>query len=191
MQAVAGLVESGHIQKGLAIGTDTAQSKPHDALEYTSASAGVAFIFWDLRSLQSRLSLIHPIHPIRRIFGAAMDHVFHPMPGVLPENRRIFAHVIGASQLLLQQSHVKPGDVTYCVFHMPNARRFPAMLARRLGFTPVQLAPSLTVDFDWKSVCGFIVIGACSGIGSGKARRYNSLWFLMDQEPEVMDSCGK
>ena len=41
MQIVKAMVESKQIKAGLAIGTDTAQSKPGDALEY-SAAAGAA-----------------------------------------------------------------------------------------------------------------------------------------------------
>jgi hydroxymethylglutaryl-CoA synthase len=56
-----------------------------------------------------------------------------------------FAHVVGAARRLFEKTHVSPADITYCVFHMPNAK-FPRDVARRLGFTKEQLAPSLTVD---------------------------------------------
>ena len=52
---------------------------------------------------------------------------------------------MGASQLLMKKAKIHPSDVAYCVFHMPNGK-FPREVAKRLGFTKEQLAPSLTVS---------------------------------------------
>ena len=56
-----------------------------------------------------------------------------------------FAHVMGAAVKLFEKSKLQPKDFDYCVFHMPNGK-FPREVAKRLGFTSEQLAPSLTVD---------------------------------------------
>lgn len=42
-------------------------------------------------------------------------------------------------------TNTKASDYDYCIFHMPNGK-FPREVAKRLGFTPDQLAPSLLVD---------------------------------------------
>ena len=44
MQMVIGFVESGMIKYGMAIGSDTSQGRPGDALEYTASAGGAAFI---------------------------------------------------------------------------------------------------------------------------------------------------
>ena len=44
IQAAVGLVKSGMIKYGLAIGADTSQGAPGDALEYTASAGGAAYI---------------------------------------------------------------------------------------------------------------------------------------------------
>ena len=50
MQVTLGLLNSREINYGLVVGSDTAQGKPHDALEYTAASAACAYILGNKRS---------------------------------------------------------------------------------------------------------------------------------------------
>ena len=45
MQTAVAFVGSGMAEYALAIGMDAAQSKPGDALEYTAAAGGAAYIF--------------------------------------------------------------------------------------------------------------------------------------------------
>jgi len=44
MQMCMGMVQAGMIEYGLAIGADTAQGRPNDALEFTAGSGGAAFL---------------------------------------------------------------------------------------------------------------------------------------------------
>jgi hydroxymethylglutaryl-CoA synthase len=144
MQAIAGLIESGHIAYGLAIGADAAQSKPHDALEYTSAAAGAAFLFGrtpGIATLHSYTSFSSDTPDFWRRDGIR----FPSHAGRFTGEPAYFAHVLGAARRMLEQSHLTPSDFQYCVFHMPNGK-FPRDVASRLGFTTEQLAPSLTVD---------------------------------------------
>jgi hydroxymethylglutaryl-CoA synthase len=144
IQAIAGLVGAGQISYGLAIGADAAQSKPHDALEYTSAAAGVSYIMGTPNpavTLVSYTSYSSDTPDFWRRDG--MRYPTHA--GRFTGEPAYFAHVLGAAHRLMDQAHIEPAGVTHCVFHMPNAR-FPRDAAKRLGFTSAQLAPSLTVD---------------------------------------------
>ncbi len=154
MQAIAGLVAAGHARYGLAIGADVAQSKPHDALEYTSASAGAAYLMSsEARSGSARGST----GLIARLLADTSyssdtpdfwrrDGIRYPShAGRFTGEPAYFTHVMGAATRLLAMTKTKPSDYDYCVFHMPNGK-FPRDVARRLGFTKEQLAPSLTVD---------------------------------------------
>lgn len=144
MVAIAGMVAAGHARYGLAIGADTAQSKPHDALEYTSAAAGAAY-------------LLGSEHIAVRLLGDTSyssdtpdfwrrDGIRYPShAGRFTGEPAYFTHVMGAATRMLEMTNMKPSDFDWCVFHMPNGK-FPRAAAKRLGFTASQLAPSLTVD---------------------------------------------
>lgn len=144
MQAIAGLIGSGHIRYGLAIGSDTAQSKPHDVLEYTSAAAGAAYIIGRKEPIAELLAYTSYSSDTPDFWRR--DGVQYPShAGRFTGEPAYFAHVTGASLRLLTKTQTKPSDYAYCVFHMPNGR-FPRDVAKRLGFTEAQLAPSLVVD---------------------------------------------
>jgi hydroxymethylglutaryl-CoA synthase len=144
IQMIAGLVSSGHISYGMAIGADTAQSKPHDALEYTSASAGVAFILGKTRVAATLLSYTSYSSDTPDFWRR--DGVRYPShAGRFTGEPAYFAHVMGAAKKLLTETKNPPEHIDYCVFHMPNGK-FPRQVAKRLGFTEKQLAPSLTID---------------------------------------------
>jgi hydroxymethylglutaryl-CoA synthase len=144
MQAIAGLVAAGHARYGMAIGTDTAQSKPHDALEYTSAAAGAAYILGS-EGVAVRLRGDTSYSSDTPDFWRR-DGIRYPShAGRFTGEPAYFTHVMGAATRMLDMTAMKPADFDWCVFHMPNGK-FPRSVAKRLGFTPAQLAPSLTVD---------------------------------------------
>jgi len=144
MQIIAGLIGSGHIRYGMAIGADTAQSKPHDVLEYTSGCAGGAVLLGSTDGIAELLSYTSFTSDTPDFWRR--DGIRYPShAGRFTGEPAYFTHVVGASQRLLKETRGKPADYDYCVFHMPNAR-FPKEVAYRLGFSDKQLAPSLTVD---------------------------------------------
>ncbi len=175
MQAIAGLVASGQVRLGLVIGADTAQSKPHDVLEYTSAAAGAAF----LMGREKRSQLTPDRREISNNFQDKLiakllaftsyssdtpdfwrrDGVQYPThAGRFTGEPAYFAHVMGATARLLEKTKSKPSDYAYCVFHMPNGR-FPRDASQRLGFTDEQLAPSLIVDHIGNPYSASVLLG--------------------------------
>lgn len=145
MQVIAGLIGSGHIFCGLAIGADTAQSKPHDVLEYTSAAAGAAFVLGGATSPLLAELVEYTSYSSDTPDFWRRDGVQYPShAGRFTGEPAYFTHVTGAATGLLTKTKSKPSDYAYCVFHMPNGR-FPRDAAKRLGFTSAQLAPSLVV----------------------------------------------
>src|SRR3989344_9663732 len=146
MQVTLGLLNSNEISYGLVIGSDTAQGKPHDALEYTAASAACAYILGNKKSeiiaeVLEMSSFSSDTPDFWRREGARYPSHFGRFTG----QPAYFNHVLNAGKSLLKKSKLKPSDFSYCVFHMPNGK-FPRAVAKKLGFTSLQLASSLTVD---------------------------------------------
>lgn len=144
MQTIAGLVAAGHARYGLAIGADTAQGKPHDFLEYTAAAGGAAFILGS-EKLVAKLLADTSYSSDTPDFWRRDGMRYPSHAGRFTGEPAYYNHVTGAARRLLEMTGTKPADYDYCIFHMPNGK-FPREVAKRLGFTPAQLAPSLLVD---------------------------------------------
>lgn len=143
IEFLAGLIGSGKIKYGMVVGADTAQSKTHDALEYTSASGAAAFVLGSSPAVElidfTSYSSDTPDFWRR-------DGISYPShAGRFSGEPAYFAHVTSASSRLMKKAKISAKNVDYCVFHMPNAR-FPRDVSERLGFSKRQLMPSLVVD---------------------------------------------
>ena len=146
MQATVGLLDGKKINYGLVIGSDTAQGKPHDALEYTAASVGTAYILGNKKSeiiaeILAMTSYTSDTPDFWRREGARYPSHFGRFTG----EPAYFTHVVSNGKKLFERTKTKPTDFAHCVFHMPNGK-FPRIAAKKLGFTPEQLTTSLTVD---------------------------------------------
>lgn len=144
IQAIAGLVAAGHARHGLAIAADTAQGKPHDFLEYTAAAGGAAFLLGSERVV-ARLIADTSYSSDTPDFWRRDGMRYPSHAGRFTGEPAYYTHVMGAATQLLEMTRTTASDYDYCIFHMPNGK-FPREVAKRLGFTPQQLAPSLLVD---------------------------------------------
>jgi hydroxymethylglutaryl-CoA synthase len=144
-QAAIGFVGSGMAHYALAIGADTAQARPGDALEYTASAGGAAY-------------LIGPAQEVLAVFEGSLSYVtdtpdfwrraYQRYPshgGRFTGEPAYFKHITAAAQGLLEALGRKPSDYTYAVFHQPNAK-FPQTVGKQLGFTPEQLKPGLLAN---------------------------------------------
>lgn len=146
MQVSLALIDSGRIEYGLSIGSDAAQGRPHDALEYSAASASCAYILGKkneevIAEILDTSSYSSDTADFWRRDGEKFPSHFGRFSG----EPAYFNHVISESKKLMQENKMKPSDFDFCVFHMPNGK-FPRAVAKKLGFTSEQLAPSLVVD---------------------------------------------
>lgn len=144
LQIVASFVLSGFGEQGLAIGADTAQAEPGDALEFTASAGGAAFVLGKTKLLAKMLATYSVAADIpdfwRRVGESYPQHA-----GRFTAEPAYFKQVFLATRNLLTETKLKPQEIDFCIFHTPNGK-FPRRAAKKLGFTQEQLAPSLIVE---------------------------------------------
>jgi hydroxymethylglutaryl-CoA synthase len=146
MILLVSMVKSGKIKTGLVVGSDCAQAKPHDILEYTASSASAAFIISEDKS-----KIIAEIVDFASFTSDTPDFWrrdgvrFPSHGGRFSGEPAYFAHVLASAKKILSQNSLSAQDFDYCVFHMPNGK-FPREAAKRLGFSSKQQETSLIVD---------------------------------------------
>ncbi len=159
IQACMGLVSSGMIDLGLAIGADVSQGAPGDALEYTAAAGGVAYIIGNKESelaaiIEDTYSFTTDIPDFWRREG--MPYPEHG--GRFTGEPGYFKHVTGAANGLMEKIDTKPADYDYAVFHQPNGK-FPTRVAKMLGFSKEQIKPGLVVPRLGNTYSGSCMMG--------------------------------
>jgi len=158
LQAAIGFVGSGMAGYALAIGMDTAQARPGDALEYTASAGGAAY-------------LVGPAEEALAVFEGSLSYVtdtpdfwrraYQHYPshgGRFTGQPAYFKHIAAAAQGLMQALGTEPADYTHAVFHQPNAK-FPQTAAKRLGFAPAQIETGLLVSEIGNTYAGSSLIG--------------------------------
>ncbi len=155
MQAGLGFVGSGMGQYVLAIGMDTAQGRPGDALEYTAAAGGAAYILGpadeSLALYQGSYSYVTDTPDFWR-----RAHEHYPSHGDrFTGEPAYFQHTLSASQRLMEMMGTTAQDYTWAVFHQPNVK-FPQRAAKMLGFSDAQIEPGLL-----SGVVGNVYAGSC------------------------------
>ena len=158
MQAGIGFVGSGMADYVMAIGMDTAQGRPGDALEYTAGAGGAAYLLGPadqaLAIIQRTLSYVSDTTDFwRRPSTHYPSHAerFSGDPGY-------FGHVIPAAEQMMAEMQTKPADYDYVVFHQPNPK-FPTRALADLGFKPTQWKTGLLVPEIGNTYAGSAIIG--------------------------------
>lgn len=158
LQAAIGLVGSGMADYAMSIGADTAQGRPGDALEYTAAAGGAAFIIGPaeaaLALIKGSLSYVTDTPDFWRRAGANYPSHGQRFTG----EPAYFHHITSAARALMEDMGTGPGDYRYVVFHQPNLK-FPQRVAKMLGFRPEQVKTGLLVGEIGNTYSGSAMVG--------------------------------
>lgn len=195
-------VKSGVLDYALAIGADTSQGAPGDALEYSASAGGSAFIFGKENVVAEVLDTYSYTTDTPDFWRREGE--FYPQHGGrFTGEPAYFKHVFNAGKTILERSGFTPKEIAYAVFHMPNGK-FPLTVGKRLGFTRQQLeagwiVPLMGNTYSGSSPTGLsaildvarpgnlvLIVSFGSGAGSDAF-----LYRLTDRLLEVQDDAPK
>ncbi len=166
IQALLGMVKAEYIKYGVSIGADTSQGAPGNALEYTAAAGGAAYVIGrddviarvnhtvsfttDTPDFWRREGMKYPSHGER----------FTGTPAY-------FRHITSCAKMLMEKAGTKPEDYDYAVFHQPNGK-FPLRVAKMLGFANEQVMTGLWTPKIGNTYSGSMLIGLAAILDEAK-----------------------
>ncbi len=157
IQTCLGLVGAGMIRYGVAIGTDTSQGAPGDALEYSASAGGAAIV----------IGRDHVICQVHRTLSYTTDtpdfwrregQRYPSHSGRFTGEPAYFRHVTECAHRMMEAVGTRPKDYRYVVFHQPNGK-FPQRVGKQLGFSDEQMKFGLVTPFIGNTYSGAALLG--------------------------------
>ncbi|WP_295721260.1 hydroxymethylglutaryl-CoA synthase [uncultured Methanobrevibacter sp.] len=167
IQINMGLVESGMIDYGLAIGADTSQGAPGDALEYTASAGGAAYVIGKentIADIEKTCSFTTDTPDFYRREG--QNYPSHG--GRFTGKPAYFKHVEGAAKRMFELTDSNAKDYDYCCFHQPNGK-FYLRAAKSFGFTQEQYKYGLLTPNIGNTYSGAVPLGLSNILDHAKA----------------------
>ncbi|NIM91597.1 MAG: hydroxymethylglutaryl-CoA synthase [Candidatus Aminicenantes bacterium] len=144
MYVALSLVRAGEIKYGLAVGADTSQGAPGDALEYSAAAGAAAFIFGKEKVVAEAVETYSYMTDTPDFWRR--EYQYYPQHGGrFTGDPAYFKHVVGAGKGIMEKAGLKASDFDYVIFHQPNGK-FPFRVGKMLGFEKKQIEPGWLVS---------------------------------------------
>jgi hydroxymethylglutaryl-CoA synthase len=158
VQAGIGMVGSGMVPYALGIGADTAQGRPGDALEFTAAAGGAAYVIGpaeeSIAILEATYSYVTDTPDFWR-----RPTTHYPSHGQrFTGEPAYFEHVTAAATYLMEQLNRTAKDYDHVVLHQPN-KKFPEREAAMLGFEKPQWETGLLSPIIGNTYAGASLVG--------------------------------
>ena len=166
MFVALGLVKAREIKYGLAVGADTSQGAPGDALEYTAAAGAAAFIFGQKNVVAEALETYSYMTDTPDFWRR--EYQYYPQHGGrFTGDPAYFKHIIGAAKGIMKKAKMKPSDFDYVIFHQPNGK-FPFRVGELLGFEKKQIEPGWLVSKIGNTYSGSSPLGLTATLDISK-----------------------
>ncbi len=168
VQMVMGLVKSGMVKYGLAIGADAAEYSVENVGDQSTGAGSAAFILSN-----DKKDIIANIEETLSYTSDVPDFWRRPQVRYPTHSERFtgepayFKHTIIATNLLMEKAGIKVSDVDHAVFHTPNGK-FPSRVAKMLGFTNEQVNAGFVVDKIGNTYSAASLIGLASVLDIAK-----------------------
>ena len=157
IQTCLGMVGADMIRYGVAIGSDTSQGAPGDALEYSASAGGAAFVIGKDRVIarvEGTLSYTTDTPDFWRREGQR----YPSHGGRFTGEPAYFRHVTECARRMMDSSGSKPEDYRHVVFHQPNGK-FPQRVGKQLGFSEAQMRHGLVTPYIGNTYSGAALLG--------------------------------
>jgi hydroxymethylglutaryl-CoA synthase len=166
IQTCLGLVGSEMIRYGVAIGTDTSQGAPGDALEYSASAGGAAFVIGRekvIARVRRTLSYTTDTPDFWRREGQR----YPSHGGRFTGEPAYFRHVTECARRMFEAVGTSPTDYAHVVFHQPNGK-FPQRVGKQLGFTEAQMRYGLVTPYIGNTYSAAALIGLANVLDRAK-----------------------
>jgi len=161
LQSALGLTEAPDenipVKCALAIGADTAQGAPGNALEYSASAGGAAFLVGRenvIGEIDHTLSYTTDTPDFWRREGMKYPSHAERFTG----KPAYFKHVMECAKRLMENTQTSPSDYDHVIFHQPNGK-FPLAVAKRLGFNKEQVQTGLMTPIIGNTYSASMMIG--------------------------------
>ncbi len=166
IQTCMGLVGSGMVKYGVAIGADTSQGAPGDALEYSASAGGAAFLIGSEKMIAT-IEHTYSYTTDTPDFWRREGQMYPRHGGRFTGEPAYFKHVMSGAKGLMERTGTTAKDYTYAVFHQPNGK-FPTRVAKQLGFTDPQIKTGLLAPMIGNTYSGAVPLGLAAILDEAK-----------------------
>ncbi len=166
IQTCMGLVGSGMIKYGVAIGADTSQGAPGDALEYSASAGGAAFLIGSEKVIAT-IDRTYSYTTDTPDFWRREGQMYPRHGGRFTGEPAYFKHLMNCGKGLFERTGTTAKDYTYAVFHQPNGK-FPTRVAKQLGFADPQVQSGLLAPLIGNTYSGAVPLGLAAILDEAK-----------------------
>jgi hydroxymethylglutaryl-CoA synthase len=154
------------MEYGLAGGSDTAQGRPGDALEYTAAAGSAMFVIGN-KGIVATIDDTFSYTTDTPDFWRREAEEFPRHGGRFTGEPAYFTHTLGAARGILEKTGTKVEDYDYFVFHQPNSK-FPLAAAKTFGIPTDKVLPGLLFPKIGNTYSAASPLGLCAVLDIAK-----------------------